>query len=60
MAIKYLNNVDLSKNQLQNAVIQVLPSDPSGAVAGQIYYNSTGNVLKYYNGTDWCYLQEEI
>jgi hypothetical protein len=53
MAIKYLNNVDLSKNQLQNAVIQVLASDPSGAVAGQIYYNSTDNVLKYYNGTAW-------
>jgi len=53
MAIKYLNNVDLSKNQLQNAVIQVLASDPSGAVAGQVYYNSTDNVLKYYNGTAW-------
>ena len=51
MAIKYLNNVDLSKNQLQNAVIQVLASDPSGAVEGQIYYNSTDGVLKYYDGT---------
>jgi len=53
MAIKYLNNVDLSKNQLQNAVIQVLASDPSGAVEGQIYYNSTDGVLKYYDGTSW-------
>ena len=53
MAIKYLNNVDLSKNQLQNAVIQVLASDPSGAVEGQIYYNSTDGVLKYYDGVDW-------
>ena len=51
MAIKYLNNLDLNKNQLQQAVIQTASSDPSSPVAGQIYYNTTDNVIKFYNGS---------
>ena len=30
-----------------------LASDPSGAVAGAIYYNTVLNALKFYNGTEW-------
>jgi hypothetical protein len=30
-----------------------LASDPAGAQAGDVYYNSTTNVLKYSNGTTW-------
>jgi hypothetical protein len=30
-----------------------LASDPSGAQAGDVYYNSTTNKLKVYNGTAW-------
>jgi hypothetical protein len=30
-----------------------LASDPSGAEAGDVYYNSTTNKLKVYNGTAW-------
>jgi len=54
MAIKYLNNVDLTKNELQNAVIQVLATAPPVPnVQGQIYYDSTDDVIKFYDGAAW-------
>ena len=30
-----------------------LAADPAGAEAGDVYYNSVSNRLKYYNGTAW-------
>jgi len=30
-----------------------LSSDPAGAESGDVYYNSTSNKLKVYNGTTW-------
>jgi len=51
MALEFLSglnvkgNINLNTNQLQNAVIQGLGTDPSG-IAGRIYYNSGTNKLK--------------
>ena len=53
MAINFLNNIDLNGNQLLNARLQVLASDPGSANSGDIIYNSTTNVFKYYNGSAW-------
>ena len=52
MAIKFLDNIDLVNNQLTNVSLQQLANDPSG-FEGQIIYNTTSNVLKYYDGSDW-------
>tara|TARA_B110000902_G_scaffold232896_1_gene276249 strand:+ start:547 stop:2316 length:1770 start_codon:yes stop_codon:yes gene_type:complete len=52
MAIPFLNNINLSDNQLQNAKLHVTGSAPTAA-AGQIYFNSSDNKAKYYNGSAW-------
>lgn len=54
--MKYLSNIDLVKNELQNAKIHILASDPGTPAEGQIYYNSTSKVLSFYNGTSFLYL----
>ena len=50
---KILANLDLIQNELQNAVIQVLASDPATGKLGQIYYNSTHKALMQYDGAKW-------
>lgn len=53
MSQKWFNGINLQQNQLENAVIQNLASDPSSGKAGQIYYNTTDNGYRYHNGTAW-------
>lgn len=50
---KYLVDIDLGKNELQNAVIQNLASAPSNPKAGQVYFNTTDNMQYIYDGTQW-------
>lgn len=50
---RYLSNIDLSKNELQNAKIHVLSSAPSSPAAGQVYYNSSNANLYVYTGSSW-------
>lgn len=49
----FLTNINLNKNELQNAVIQPLAVAPSHPSLGQIYFDSTTNRLKQWNGTSW-------
>jgi hypothetical protein len=41
MAIKYLNSINLSQNEIQNVVVHNLASAPSNPKLGQIYYNTS-------------------
>ena len=56
MAVKFLDNLDLNDNQLLNARLENLASDPGSANAGDVIYNTTSNTVKYYNGSGWISL----
>ena len=65
MSRKFLTNLDLNTNELLNGVIQNLGTDPVSGKAGQVYYNTSDQKLKYYNGgaSAWQYVgnsNEEI
>ena len=50
---KFVTNINLLQNELQNAVIQVLATDPATGKLGQIYYNSATKALMQYDGAKW-------
>lgn len=53
MAKKVLTDLNLSQNELQNAVIQNLASAPNNPKAGQEYFNTTDHKKYIYDGTSW-------
>jgi hypothetical protein len=52
------SKLDLTTNELLNAVIQVLSAAPSGK-EGRVYFDSTKKKLGIYNGTEWTYGSNE-
>ena len=59
MAIPFLSNINMNQNEIQNLVIHKQTSDPSGA-EGQIYYNSSTDKVKIYNGSAWISIAGDI
>ena len=61
MAQKFLTNIDLNSNQLVNATFEVLAADPvSNLFEGRMYYNSTYDIIRYYTGSTWKLLVNNV
>ena len=56
--MKVLNNLDLVKNELQNARVQNLATAPSSPAVGQFYYDTVLGYLRVYNGSSWDRLDD--
>lgn len=51
---KFISDIDLNKNNLKNVVIENLSEAPSSPLEGQIYYDTTSDSLKVYDGSSWA------
>lgn len=51
--MKILTNLDLSQNEIQNAIMQPLAAPPSNPKLGQIYFNSIDLTLYLWTGEKW-------
>lgn len=52
--MKFVTNLNLNQNELQNGKFQVVASDPNtGNFEGRLIYNSTEKTVKYFDGTSW-------
>ena len=61
MARKFLTHLDMQGNQILNAAFEKLATDPTtGNFEGRIYYNTAGDVLKFYDGTAWQAVGDQI
>lgn len=56
---KYLANIDLNQNELQNAVIQNLASAPASPKEGQIYFNTADKAYYGYKNGQWVLLDSQ-
>tara|TARA_R110000822_G_scaffold104748_2_gene231865 strand:- start:678 stop:2627 length:1950 start_codon:yes stop_codon:yes gene_type:complete len=53
MAIKFLSSLDLGGSQITDAALENRTANPSGPTTGQVYYHTTDDQVKIYNGSAW-------
>lgn len=58
--MKWLTNLDLNKNELQNVRLQNLGAAPSSPVSGQVFFNSGDKHFYGWNGTAWINLGQVL
>ncbi len=57
---KFINDVNLNQNELQNAVIQPLSTAPANPKVGQVYFDTTDNNIYRWDGTEWKTYQSAL
>jgi hypothetical protein len=60
MAQIFLTDINLSKNELQNAAIQNLATAPASPVSGQIYFDTADAEMKVWDGSAWIGMGGDI
>lgn len=61
MAKRFLTHVDLAGNQILNAAFEKLADNPTtGNFEGRIYYNTASDELRFYDGSGWQTIGDQI
>ena len=60
MAQRFLTSINLSSNELQNALLHPLATAPAVGLAGKVYYNTTEDILYISDGTQWVSVSGDI
>ena len=53
MALKYLVDLNLNGNEVQNFALQTVAGTPTGLSTGHIVYDTVAAQVKIYDGADW-------
>lgn len=60
MSKQFYTSIDLQQNELLNGVVHKSATAPLSPVEGQIYYNTSDDEIKVYNGTAWEAVGSEL
>lgn len=58
--MKILTNLDLSQNEIQNAIMQPLAAPPANPKLGQIYFSSVDLTLYLWTGEKWIHVPTKL
>lgn len=51
--MNFENHVDLQQNNIVNIVLDPRATPPAGGVKGQLYYNTSNDIVYKHDGTEW-------